>query len=135
MPLRLEVGPRDVAAGQGVLVRRLDRAKETLPLEAIAAELPGRLAAYQSDVFRRALDFRAANTHHVDTWDDLVSVVADQGGFVWAHWCGSSGCEARVSSETGASIRNIPFESLDEAGRCVVDGQPSERRVVFAKAY
>ncbi len=135
VPLRLEVGPRDVAAGQGVLVRRIDRAKETLPLDAIATELPARLAAYQSDVFQRALDFRAANTHHVDTWDDFVAVVADQGGFVWAHWCGSAECEERVSSESGASIRNIPFESPDEAGRCVVDGRPSQRRVVFAKAY
>jgi prolyl-tRNA synthetase len=135
VPLRLEVGPRDVAAGQGVLVRRIDRAKETLPLQAIPAELPGRLAAYQSDVFQRALDFRAANTHHVETWDDFVSVIAEQGGFVWAHWCGSAACEERVGSESGASIRNIPFESPDEAGRCVVDGRPSERRVVFAKAY
>jgi prolyl-tRNA synthetase len=86
-------------------------------------------------VFQRALDFRAANTHHVDSWDDFTSVLAEQGGFVWAHWCGSAGCEAKVSADTGATIRNIPFDSPDDAGRCVVDGQPSERRVVFAKAY
>jgi prolyl-tRNA synthetase len=135
VPLRLEIGPRDVAAGQGVIVRRLDRAKETLPLDAIAGELPGRLAAYQHAVFQRALDFREANTHHVDGWDDFASVLADQGGFVWAHWCGSAECEARVSADTGATIRNIPFDSPDESGRCVADGQPSERRVVFAKAY
>jgi prolyl-tRNA synthetase len=135
VPLRLEVGPRDVAAGQGVIVRRLDRAKETLPLDAIPADLPGRLAAYQQAVFQRALDFRAANTHHVDVWDDFVSVLAGEGGFVWSHWCGSAECETRVSAETGATIRNIPFDSPDEPGRCVVDGQPSERRVVFAKAY
>jgi len=135
VPLRLEIGPRDVAAGQGVIVRRLDRAKETLPLGAIAADLPGRLAAYQQAVFQRALDFRTANTHHVDGWDDFSSVLADQGGFVWAHWCGSAECEAKVSADAGATIRNIPFDSPDEAGRCVVDGKPSERRVVFAKAY
>jgi prolyl-tRNA synthetase len=135
VPLRLEIGPRDVAAGQGVIVRRLDRAKETLPLGAIAADLPGRLAAYQQAVFQRALDFRTANTHYVDGWDDFSSVLADQGGFVWAHWCGSAECEAKVSADAGATIRNIPFDSPDEAGRCVVDGKPSERRVVFAKAY
>jgi prolyl-tRNA synthetase len=135
VPLRLEVGPRDVAAGQGVLVRRIDRAKETLPLDAIPADLPARLAAYQQAVFQRALDFRAANTHHVDTWDDFIAVLASDGGFVWAPWCGSGECEAKVSTETGATIRNIPFDSPDEAGRCVVDGRPSERRVVFAKAY
>src|SRR5690606_18446500 len=109
-----------VAAGQGVLVRRIDRAKETLPLDAIAAELPGRLAGYQQDVFQRALDFRAANTHYVDSWDDFSSVVADQGGFVWAHWCGSAECETKVGADTGATIRNIPFDSPDEAGRCIV---------------
>lgn len=135
VPLRLEVGPRDVAAGQGVIVRRIDRAKEAMPLGAIAADLPGRLAGYQAAVFQRALDFRAANTHHVDGWDDLVSVIADQGGFVWAHWCGSAECEAKVSTDTGATIRNIPFDSPDEPGRCVVDGRPSGQRVVFARAY
>jgi prolyl-tRNA synthetase len=135
VPLRLEVGPRDVAAGQGVIVRRLDREKETLPLDAIADDLPGRLAAYQRTVFQRALDFRAANTHHVDSWDYFSSVLAEQGGFVWAHWCGSAACEAKVSADTGATIRNIPFDSPGGEGRCVVDGQPSERRVVFAKAY
>ncbi len=135
VPLRLEIGPRDVTAGQGVVVRRTDRAKETVPLGALAGDLPGRLVAYQAALFQRALDFRAANTHHVDSWGDLVAVVAEQGGFVWAHWCGSSACEDRVSTETGATIRNIPFDVPAETGRCVVDGRPSEQRVVLAKAY
>jgi prolyl-tRNA synthetase len=135
VPLRLEVGPRDVAAGAGVIVRRLDREKETVPLGAIAGELAGRLAACQQAVFQRALDFRDANTHHVDGWDDFVSVLADRGGFVWAHWCGSAACERTVNAETGATIRNIPFDEPGGSGRCVVDGEPSTQRVVFAKAY
>ncbi len=74
VPFRLEVGPRDVAAGQGVLVRRVDRAKEPIALDALAADLPGRLAAYQQALFQRALDFREANTHRLDTLDDLKSL-------------------------------------------------------------
>jgi prolyl-tRNA synthetase len=135
VPLRVEIGPRDVAAGQAVLVRRLDRAKEPMPLTALAAELPGRLAAYQAELFQRALDFREANSHHVDSYDDFKAVLTERGGFLWAHWCGSSSCERQVSEETGATIRVIPFDSPREPGSCLVDGRPSEARVIFARAY
>ncbi len=135
VPLRLEIGPRDVAAGQAVIVRRLDRAKETLALDAIAADLPGRLAGYQAELFQRALDFRAANTHVVDTLDGLREVLEGPGGFVMAPWCGSAECEKQVNADTGATIRCIPFDSPDEPGSCIVDGRPSERRVLFARAY
>jgi prolyl-tRNA synthetase len=135
VPLRLEIGPRDVAAGQAVIVRRLDRAKETLPLEAIAADLPGRLSAYQAALFQRALDFRTANTHEVDTYDDFKAAVEGPGGFLMAPWCGSAECEQQINSDTGATIRCIPFDSADEQGACIIDGKPSERRVLFARAY
>jgi prolyl-tRNA synthetase len=135
VPFRLEVGPRDVAAGQGVLVRRLDRAKEALPLSAIADQLPLRLAAYQAELFQRALAFRAENTHHVDTYDELKEALEEKGGFLMAPWCGDAGCEKRINAETGATIRVVPFDSPDEAGACLVDGRPSERRVLFARAY
>jgi prolyl-tRNA synthetase len=135
VPLRLEIGPRDVAAASAVLVRRLDRQRESLPLEALPAELPARLAAYQRDVFARALEFQRANTRTVDTLDDMRQVTEGEGGFLLAPWCGSADCERLVSAETGATIRVIPFDSPDEAGRCVADGAPSERRVLFARAY
>ncbi len=135
VPYRLEVGPRDVAAGQGVLVRRVDRAKEPIALDALAADLPGRLAAYQQALFQRALDFREANTHRLDTLDDLKALMEGEGGFAMAPWCGDAACERRVSDETGATIRVIPFDSPDEAGTCLVDGRPSARRVLFARAY
>jgi prolyl-tRNA synthetase len=135
VPLRLEIGPRDVAAGSAVLVRRLDRQRESLPLEALPAELPVRLAAYQGDVFARALEFQRANTRTVDTLDDMRQVTEGEGGFLLAPWCGSADCERLVSAETGATIRVIPFDSPDGAGRCVADGAPSERRVLFARAY
>jgi prolyl-tRNA synthetase len=135
VPYRLEIGPRDVAAGQAVLVRRVDREKETLPLDALADRLPGLLADYQARLFSRALDFRAQNTHHVDDYETFKQTLDERGGFLMAHWCGDGDCEKQVNAETGATIRVIPFESPDETGRCVRDGQLSERRVVFARAY
>ncbi|CAN5605734.1 proline--tRNA ligase [soil metagenome] len=135
VPFRLEIGPRDVAAGQGVLVRRVDRDKETLPLDALAAEMPARLASYQSMLFQRAVDFRAANTHFADGYDEFKAVLEKEGGFLMAHWCGDGECEKRVAAETGATIRVVPFDAPAEEGRCVHDGRPSERRVVFARAY
>jgi prolyl-tRNA synthetase len=135
VPFRLEVGPRDVTASQAVLVRRIDRAKETLPLDALAAELPTRLVAAQAAVFQRALDFRAQHTHAVDTYDDFRAIADGAGGFLMAPWCGSAECEARINNETGATIRVIPFDSPDEPGACLIDGRPSPRRVLFARAY
>jgi len=135
VPLRLEIGPRDVAAGQAVLVRRLDRAKESLPMSALGEQLPLRLAAYQAELFRRALDFRADNTHHVDTYDEFKRVLEEKGGFLMAPWCGDAGCEKQINTDTGATTRVVPFDSPDEAGYCLVDGRPSERRVLFARAY
>jgi len=135
VPYRLEIGPRDVAAGQAVLVRRSDRSKESLPLDALAAELPDRLAAYQAALYQRALDFRAANTHHVDTYADFKHVLDEDGGFLMAPWCGGDECEREINADTGATIRVVPFDSPDEAGACLVDGRPSEHRVLFARAY
>jgi prolyl-tRNA synthetase len=135
VPFRLEVGPRDVAAGQGVLVKRVDREKVPVALDSLASELPERLAAYQAHLFQRALDFREENTHRVDTYAEFKRVIEEQGGFLMAPWCGSAECEKQVNADTGATIRVIPFDSPDEAAVCIVDGKPSERRVLFARAY
>jgi prolyl-tRNA synthetase len=135
VPFRLEIGPRDVAAGQAVLVRRVDRDKQTLPLDAIAGQLPALLADYQAALFQRALDFRAANTHEVNDYTEFKRVLDEKGGFLMAHWCGAASCEQQVNADSGATIRVIPFDSPDEAGKCVVDGRPSAKRVIFARAY
>lgn len=139
VPYRLEVGPRDVAAGQAVLVRRTDRAKEPIATDALAAELPRRLAAYQAGLFERALEFRTANTHRVDDYPGFKATLEERGGFLLAHWCGDAACERRINEETGATIRVIPFTTQDggeaETGSCLIDGRPSPQRVVFARAY
>ncbi len=135
VPFRLEIGPRDVANDAAMLVRRLDRAKESLPVAALADELPARLVQYQADVFQRALDFRTENTHQADTLGEMTEILDGPGGFIMAPWCGSAECEKAVSNENGGTIRVVPFDSPDEAGACVVDGAPSERRVLFARSY
>jgi prolyl-tRNA synthetase len=135
VPYRLEIGPRDVAAGQGVLVRRIDREKQAIPLAGLATELPRILADYQQALFQRALDFRADNTHYADSYEEFKAVLDKEGGFLMAPWCGDGACEKQISAETSATIRVIPFDSPDEPGKCLVDGRPSERRVLFARAY
>jgi prolyl-tRNA synthetase len=135
VPFRLEIGPRDVASGTGVLVRRTDRVKESLPLASIAGELPARLVEYQAGLLERARTFQAAHTHDVDTIDAMREILDGEGGFLMAPWCGSGECEKAVARDLKATIRVIPFDSADEAGACIVDGKPSERRVLFARAY
>jgi prolyl-tRNA synthetase len=135
VPFRLEIGPRDVAAGQGMLVKRVDRSKEPVPLMQLAAELPARLRTYQAELLQRARDFQAENTHHVDTYQQLKDGLDADGGFFLAPWCGDGKCEKQVNDETGATIRCIPFDSPDESGKCIACGGPSPRRVIFAKAY
>ncbi len=99
------------------------------------AELPARLADYQAAVFQRALDFRAENTHDVDDYGRFREIAEGPGGFLMAHWCGDAACERKVSEETGATIRVIPFDTPKDAGACIVDGRPSTQRVLFARAY
>jgi prolyl-tRNA synthetase len=135
VPFRLEIGPRDVASEQAMLVRRLDRAKEALPLASLPEELPRRLEAYQAELFERAREFQVQNTHRADSLGEMSEVLDASGGFVLAPWCGAAECERAVSAENGATIRVIPFDSPDEPGACVVDGAASERRVLFARAY
>jgi len=135
VPFRLEIGPRDVAAGQGVLVRRVDRDKQPVPLDGLAAQLPELLSAYQAGIFQRALDFQVENTHLADTYAEFKAVLEKDGGFLMAPWCGDAECEKQVNAETGATIRVIPFDAPDEPGKCMICGNDSPRRVLFARAY
>lgn len=104
-------------------------------MSALAEQLPLRLAAYQAELFQRALDFRSENTHQVDTYDDFKRTLEEKGGFLMAPWCGDAACEKQVNADTGATTRVVPFDAPDESGACLVDGRPSERRVLFARAY
>jgi prolyl-tRNA synthetase len=135
VPLRLEVGPRDVAADQVVLVRRDTREKQTVPLANLAPAVEELLTAIQANLFATARRMLAEHTAAVETYEELAARVAANAGWSLAHWCGDPACEARVKAETKATIRCIPRDLPPEPGRCLACGGVSARRVVFARAY
>ena len=135
VPVRLEIGPRDVAAGQAVVVRRDTRRKEFVPLAELPARLEALLAEMQQNLFARALDFREANTHTVDSFEEFKAIMEGQRGFIRAHWCGQTSCELAIKEQTGATLRCIPLHQTPEEGQCILCGEKSSARVLFARAY
>jgi prolyl-tRNA synthetase len=154
VPLRLEVGPRDVDAGVVTLARRDRPAKEkvTVPRAELAARVEEMLGEMQAGAFARAKKHRDDHTRSIDTRKELDAFFTPKseekpeihGGFALAHWCGSPACEAAIKDALKVTIRLLPEAGMEgapwegalhEKGSCVVDGAPSERRVVFAKAY
>lgn len=140
IPVRIEVGPKDVAKGQAVLVRRDNRKKEFVPAEGIPEALRNIHEQMQKDLFEKARVFRAEHTRPIDTWDEFRAYIEAGAGFAVAHWCGDGACEAKVKEETKATIRNLPLDKLagvspEEAGACVHCGRPSPYRVDWAVAY
>ncbi len=133
VPLRVEIGPKDVEKGQVVLVRRDNREKAFVPLDGLEGTVKDLLEKVQAGLLERARAFREANTFSVDDYGEMARR-ADE-GFFKAHWCGSAACEAKVKEEMKATLRCIPFDRAGEAGGCIVCGQASEGRVIFAKAY
>lgn len=134
VPLRLEIGPRDVERKQVVLVRRDTGEKDTTPLEGLKERIEASLEEVQKNLYRRALALREENSHRVDDYEEFKEILEGPGGFLWAHWCGSAECEAQIKEETKATIRAIPFQEKEE-GKCIRCGEASIERVVFAKAY
>jgi len=135
VPLRLEIGPKDVDKGSVALARRdiLGRdGKSFVPQADLARTVDGLLSEIQDSMLERAAAFRDANIHDPKDYEELKSVVADGWAFSW--WCESKECEAKVKEDTKASTRNIPFEQHGE-GKCIVCGQPAKRKVYFARAY
>jgi len=135
VPLRVEIGPRDVENNQVMLVRRDTREKIPVPMDNLIPRIQETLDRIQQDLFNRALEFRKANTYQIDDYREFQKVIEEKNGFIEAHWCGSPDCEEKVKDDTKATIRNIPFERAEESGKCIVCGKPSEGRVIFAKAY
>jgi prolyl-tRNA synthetase len=137
VPLRIELGRRDVDAGQLTLARRDTGEKSTLPLAGdLRAAITAALDAIQASLFERACEFRAAHTQPVASYDEFKAVLGEEGGagFLLAHWDGTTETEKRIQEETGATIRVIQDHDL-APGRCMVTGAPSPQRVVFARAY
>jgi prolyl-tRNA synthetase len=140
VPLRIELGPRDIDAGTAMVKRRIaPDGKETIPLAGIGVSVGRILDEFQEFLFVRAKAFREANTLTVDTWKEFEEVFAGQASkFVWAHWDGTSQTELAVKEATKATIRCVPIDGEGpdpEPGRCIKSGAPSARRVLFAKNY
>jgi prolyl-tRNA synthetase len=135
VPVRLEVGPKDVSSRQVVLARRDTGAKTPASWDCLTGTLNALLADVQKSMYDRALAFREANTKRIDSYDEFKAFMDAQGGFALSHWCGSTECEARIGEETKATIRVIPFERENGSGECLICGGESDGRVVFAKAY
>ncbi|MBI1850546.1 MAG: proline--tRNA ligase [Planctomycetes bacterium] len=135
VPLRLEIGPRDVAAGQVVMVRRDTGQKTTLTVESFLEKCESLLAEIQQGLFDKALAFRKKHTHVMDSWQDFTKLMEGEEGFVYAGWCGKVTCEEKLKNETKATIRCIPDDSHPEPGKCLVCNEPSRRRVIYARAY
>jgi prolyl-tRNA synthetase len=134
-PIRLELGPRDLAAGTAVLARRLGEAKESISLDGAPARLADELEAFQAFLFERAAAFLADHTVTTDGWDEFATAVAT--GWARALHCGTAECEEEIKAATGATARCIPLDGESESGPCVRCGGPSAygKRVIFGRAY
>lgn len=135
VPVRLAVGPRDLENGTIEVARRDTKTKHASKLDTIASEIGPLLDEIQKAMFEKALKFRDSLITPVDSFDDFKRVLDEKGGFVSAHWDGTIETEAAIKDETKATIRCIPLDAKAEAGKCIYSGKPSDKRVLFARAY
>ncbi|HTF19079.1 MAG TPA: proline--tRNA ligase [Chryseolinea sp.] len=135
VPVRLAVGPRDLESGTVEVARRDTKQKQVVNLVDVAKIVPVLLDEIQQNIYQRALSFRDSHITRVDSYDEFKKVLDDKGGFIAAHWDGSTETEGAIKDETKATIRCIPLDATDEAGVCIYSGKPSTRRVLFARAY
>jgi prolyl-tRNA synthetase len=135
VPLRLEIGPKDIEKSQVLLARRDTREKLPTPMDGLPARVSELLDEIQRALYARALQFREDHTTRVSSYDEFKRVMEGRPGFVIAGWCGGADCEAQIKADTQATLRNIPFGSERISGTCVRCGQPSSAEAWFAKAY
>ena len=134
VPVRLAIGMRDLENSTVEVARRDTLSKETIPLDGIEEKIVALLDEIQTSIYQKALQFREANTFQIDSWEDFKTQI-EKGGFIEAHWDGTSETEEKIKAETKATIRLIPLDDFAEAGKCVYTGEPSPKRVVFARSY
>lgn len=135
VPIRLEIGPKDISHKQSLMVDRLFGNKVPAPLDrGVVKVVRSALDDLQRDLFARATEFLEKHTFDIDDYASFKKRV-ENGGFFRMHWCGSAACEAQIKDETKATIRCIPFDPKEEKGKCVACGKDSSRRVIFARAY
>ena len=135
IPLRIEIGPRDVENNQVVVVRRDTREKIFVPVIELRNKINNLLVVMQQEMLDKAKAMREEFTFDIDDYDEFKKIVNDPGGFLNSYWCGSAECEQKVKDDTKATIRVIPFDVDKESGKCIICGKKSDGRVIFAKAY
>ncbi|HSL20053.1 MAG TPA: proline--tRNA ligase [Vicinamibacterales bacterium] len=135
VPLRMEIGPKDLEKSQVVLARRDRREKSMVPMDGLAARVTSLLEDIQRTLLERALRFREEHTSRAGSYEEFKQLMEGRPGFVIAGWCGSAECEAQIKLETQATLRNIPLASTNLHPQCVKCGQPSPADAWFAKAY
>jgi len=135
VPIRIAIGPKDLENKTLEVARRDNLTKEIMSRNGIAEKIRLLLDEIQTNMFENALKYRNEHITEVDTYDAFKKVLESKGGFISAHWDGSAETEESIKSETKATIRCIPLDATNESGRCIYTGKPSQRRVLFAKAY
>jgi prolyl-tRNA synthetase len=134
VPVRLEIGPKDLEKQQVVAVRRDTRVKTPTPMDGLAASVRALLDEIQQALYAKALAFRESRTSSAETYEEFTQLMEGRPGFVIAPWCGSADCETAIKAETQATIRNLPFDD-EPGGACIKCGRPAITHARFAKAY
>ncbi len=134
VPIRIEIGPRDCENNQVVVVRRDTGEKIPMSMDGLREKLDNLLEEIQNNLFERAKQRMDDNTRICDSYDDYKANV-EKGGFFRIHWCGEDACEKKIQEETRSTIRCIPFDAVEEEGKCMVCGKPSHKRVIAAQSY
>ena len=135
IPVRLALGPRDLAQNSIELARRDLKTKEVVSMDGLETRIKEMLAEIQSSLYNKAKTFLNQRTYTVDTWDEFIDVLENKQGFAYAHWDGTGETETKIKEMTKATIRCIPLENEEESGSCILTGAPSTQRVLFAKSY
>lgn len=135
VPLRIAIGPKDLANGTVELARRDTLTKEIVPMDTLIEIVGNLLEDMQKALFKKALDFRDSHITKVENFEEFKSILETKGGFISAHWDGTNETEEKIKELTKATIRCIPLNNKEESGVCVYSGKPSKERVLFAKAY
>ena len=134
IPIRIEIGPKDLASNTVVVARRDTGEKKTVLLPELNESIISLIDSIQNHLFEKAKNRLTENTVLADTWDEFTKAI-EEGKFVSAHWSGEIEVESKIKEETGATIRCIPFDQVKELGVCIKSGNPSNGRVIFAKSY
>ena len=135
VPVRLEVGPKDIEKHQVVIARRDTGEKQFVKKDDIVNIIPDLLDSIQKNLFEQAKAFRKTNTHKVSTYSEFKEVIKNKGGLIRCGWDGTSETEIAIKNETKATIRVIPFDEKIKGLNCIFSGRPAKHEVIFAKAY